>query len=140
WLGTAFDPQLEGYFGSADTAEAAETLLRIIEADPAKISGVKMSLLDDEAEIAVRERLPDGVMMLTGDDYHFSHLIVGDGTATTEVGAQQVAGEYSDALLGAFAATAPAASARSEEHTSELQSRFDLVCRLLLEKKKKTTF
>src|SRR5207249_9063288 len=27
--------------------------------------------------------------------------------------------------------------ARSEEHTSELQSRFDLVCRLLLEKKKK---
>src|SRR6202046_5869654 len=25
---------------------------------------------------------------------------------------------------------------RSEEHTSELQSRFDLVCRLLLEKKK----
>src|SRR5207247_9795636 len=27
---------------------------------------------------------------------------------------------------------------RSEEHTSELQSRVDLVCRLLLEKKKKT--
>src|SRR5699024_11782468 len=27
-------------------------------------------------------------------------------------------------------------TARSEEHTSELQSRFDLVCRLLLEKKK----
>src|SRR5207249_11169493 len=27
---------------------------------------------------------------------------------------------------------------RSEEHTSELQSRFDLVCRLLLEKKKHT--
>src|SRR5207249_11934291 len=30
-----------------------------------------------------------------------------------------------------------AAPERSEEHTSELQSRFDLVCRLLLEKKKK---
>src|SRR5699024_11887161 len=28
---------------------------------------------------------------------------------------------------------------RSEEHTSELQSRFDLVCRLLLEKKKITS-
>src|SRR5207249_9154112 len=27
---------------------------------------------------------------------------------------------------------------RSEEHTSELQSRFDLVCRLLLEKKKQS--
>src|SRR5206468_5036285 len=30
----------------------------------------------------------------------------------------------------------PAGLARSEEHTSELQSRSDLVCRLLLEKKK----
>src|SRR5438132_9610583 len=29
--------------------------------------------------------------------------------------------------------------ARSEEHTSELQSHSDLVCRLLLEKKKRTT-
>src|SRR5256885_12628490 len=31
------------------------------------------------------------------------------------------------------------AEARSEEHTSELQSPCNLVCRLLLEKKKKTT-
>src|SRR2546429_8594543 len=30
------------------------------------------------------------------------------------------------------------AASRSEEHTSELQSRLHLVCRLLLEKKKKT--
>src|SRR5438874_6293466 len=34
----------------------------------------------------------------------------------------------------------PAVHARSEEHTSELQSRRDLVCRLLLEKKKKEGF
>src|SRR5699024_12523563 len=33
--------------------------------------------------------------------------------------------------------TDPKHPLRSEEHTSELQSRFDLVCRLLLEKKKK---
>src|SRR2546422_7218535 len=32
----------------------------------------------------------------------------------------------------------PPGSRRSEEHTSELQSRLHLVCRLLLEKKKKT--
>src|SRR2546428_8361108 len=31
----------------------------------------------------------------------------------------------------------PVRGQRSEEHTSELQSRSDLVCRLLLEKKKK---
>src|SRR5438105_9711024 len=40
--------------------------------------------------------------------------------------------EPSDALKGLRNALA-----RSEEHTSELQSRVDLVCRLLLEKKKK---
>src|SRR5690606_41474878 len=34
-------------------------------------------------------------------------------------------------------ATRPALRLRSEEHTSELQSRENLVCRLLLEKKKK---
>src|SRR5699024_12705924 len=36
------------------------------------------------------------------------------------------------------ASRAPSRAPRSEEHTSELQSRFDLVCRLLLEKKKDT--
>src|SRR3989440_2946721 len=54
--------------------------------------------------------------------------------------------EQADAALGRLytalrdlPAVAPApADARSEEHTSELQSRSDLVCRLLLEKKKKT--
>src|SRR5438874_7516349 len=37
---------------------------------------------------------------------------------------------------GALASDVHKAAARSEEHTSELQSRRDLVCRLLLEKKK----
>src|SRR5207249_12316487 len=36
---------------------------------------------------------------------------------------------------GAFPSQCPLTWARSEEHTSELQSRFELVCRLLLEKK-----
>src|SRR3989440_3608490 len=39
----------------------------------------------------------------------------------------------------AAAVAAAYAKNRSEEHTSELQSRSDLVCRLLLEKKKKAT-
>src|SRR5204862_228273 len=46
-------------------------------------------------------------------------------------------------VLGALGITSGSSShrrtRRSEEHTSELQSRRDLVCRLLLEKKKKTT-
>src|SRR6266496_207296 len=38
---------------------------------------------------------------------------------------------------GTYPGHTPMAPVRSEEHTSELQSRRDLVCRLLLEKKKK---
>src|SRR5699024_12292446 len=38
--------------------------------------------------------------------------------------------------LATLPARAPPIPSRSEEHTSELQSRFDLVCRLLREKKK----
>src|SRR3712207_8709019 len=48
----------------------------------------------------------------------------------------------SEGRPGAWQAGAPTASlraGRSEEHTSELQSRQYLVCRLLLEKKKNTT-
>src|SRR2546422_4977284 len=44
------------------------------------------------------------------------------------------AGEHTEAPPAAATA---ACAARSEEHTSELQSRLHLVCRLLLEKKKK---
>src|SRR5438105_6175593 len=39
--------------------------------------------------------------------------------------------------LGGARPPGNAVGVRSEEHTSELQSRVDLVCRLLLEKKKK---
>src|SRR5699024_12777332 len=54
-------------------------------------------------------------------------------------------GKYQDQLLrledklesGLYSLSSSLRSwSRSEEHTSELQSRFDLVCRLLLEKKK----
>src|SRR5438067_10033513 len=40
------------------------------------------------------------------------------------------------AVARPYRAPVPVLCVRSEEHTSELQSRFDLVCRLLLEKKK----
>src|SRR2546426_8446500 len=46
---------------------------------------------------------------------------------------------YADLIVGAYFndAGGPDAGRRSEEHTSELQSPCNLVCRLLLEKKKK---
>ena len=99
WLGTAFDPALAGYFGSDDTDAAAATLLQVIEYNRDKVSGVKMSLLDADAEISVRERLPESARMFTGDDFHYVGLIEGDERG------------HSDALLGAFAALAPNASA-----------------------------
>src|SRR2546427_4528670 len=49
--------------------------------------------------------------------------------------------EYMRAMAGLSEVDAPVSTAdvRSEEHTSELQSQSNLVCRLLLEKKKKGT-
>ncbi|PRB02908.1 dihydrodipicolinate synthase family protein [Microbacterium sp. MYb64] len=110
WLGTAFDPQLEGYFGSGDWRDASGTLLRIIAENPGKVAGVKMSLLNAESEIAVRAQLPDGVRMFTGDDFNYVGLIGGDSLNSVPERAKRDEG-HSDALLGAFAAITPVASA-----------------------------
>jgi hypothetical protein len=97
WLGEAFDPHLAGYFGP-DLATASDTVVRIIDEHTGRVRGIKMSLLDADAEIAVRRRLPAGATLFTGDDFHYVSLIEGD-----ELG-------HSDALLGAFAAVAPSAA------------------------------
>ena len=110
WLGTAFDPQLEGYFGSGDWRDASGTLLRIIAENPGKVAGVKMSLLNAESEIAVREQLPPDVRMFTGDDFNYVGLIGGDSLNSVPERAKRDEG-HSDALLGAFAAITPVASA-----------------------------
>src|SRR3989442_5944442 len=59
------------------------------------------------------------------------------GSATHHVGAVQSAGHSTAILRSRKCPPERAGPARSEEHTSELQSRPHLVCRLLLEKKKK---
>jgi hypothetical protein len=73
-------------------------VLGIIAANPGKVDGIKISLLDQAREEAFRARLPDGVRLYTGDDFNYADLIAGDGT------------HHSHALLGIFAAIAPAAS------------------------------
>src|SRR5207249_5399805 len=50
--------------------------------------------------------------------------------------ADSAAGPVAEATTTTTSSTSGPAAERSEEHTSELQSRFELVCRLLLEKKK----
>ena len=112
WLGTAFDPELAGYFGADDWQTASAVLLDIISEQPDRVAGVKMSLLNAESEISVREQLPQGVRMFTGDDFNYVGLIGGDTTGSlSEERSIETKRTHSDALLGAFAAITPVASA-----------------------------
>ncbi|HEX3175849.1 MAG TPA: dihydrodipicolinate synthase family protein [Methylomirabilota bacterium] len=98
WLGDMFDPALAGYWGSHDLDRATETLLAIVHDYAPRVDGVKISLLDQRREIAMRRRFPKGVRMYTGDDFDYPTTIGGDAHG------------YSDALLGIFDVIAPAAS------------------------------
>lgn len=93
WLGPMFDPALEGYWGSTDIGEATKTFLAIIAEHSDRVDGVKVSLLDEEHEVALRSALPAGVRLYTGDDFNYPRLIKSG----------------SDALLGIFDAIAPIA-------------------------------
>ena len=99
WLGSMFDPALDGYWGDRSIPQASETVLGLIESKKEKVAGIKVSLLDKDHEISFRRRLPEGVRLFTGDDFNYADLIAGDENG------------YSDALLGAFAAVPRFASA-----------------------------
>lgn len=98
WLGEMFDPALAGYWGCRTVEEASDFVLSLIAENPAKVDGIKISLLDQAHEEAFRARLPEGVRLYTGDDFNYAPLIAGDGQ------------RHSHALLGIFAAIAPAAA------------------------------
>jgi hypothetical protein len=98
WLGDMFDPALRNYWGTIDLDEAMDVAVTVINANAAKVDGVKVSLLDKQREIDMRRRLDINVKMYTGDDFNYAELIAGD-----EAG-------FSHALLGIFDAIAPAAS------------------------------
>jgi hypothetical protein len=116
WLGDMFDPALAGYWGAADLGKAMDTAVAIINADAAKVDGVKISLLDKQREIDMRRRLVKSVKMYTGDDFNYAELIAGDKQG------------YSHALLGIFDAIAPAASyALSRLAASDTQGFHDVL-------------
>ncbi|MES2260712.1 MAG: dihydrodipicolinate synthase family protein [Pseudomonadota bacterium] len=98
WLGDMFDPELKGYWGTADLTEARGLALQVIRESEAKVDGIKISLLDKQREIDMRRLLPASVKMYTGDDFNYPELIAGDAAG------------YSHALLGIFDAIAPAAA------------------------------
>jgi hypothetical protein len=98
WLGDMFDPALANYWGTAQLDQAMDVAVGIINANAAKVDGVKVSLLDMQREIDMRRRLDGNVKMYTGDDFNYAELIAGDSRG------------FSHALLGIFDAIAPAAS------------------------------
>lgn len=98
WLGEMFDPALKGYWGSDDHMTAMATCLEILKDNASSIDGIKISLLSAEKEIHMRNRLPEGVKMYTGDDFNYPDLIQGDEDG------------FSHALLGIFDPIAGAAA------------------------------
>ncbi|MEO8509290.1 MAG: DUF993 family protein, partial [Betaproteobacteria bacterium] len=122
WLGEMFDPALAGYWVGAggiesdpDHVRATDVCAQVIGANAAKVDGVKVSLLDAGKEIALRNLLPPGVRMYTGDDFNFAELIGGNASG------------HSDALLGIFDAIAPAASAALTALAEGDRARFDAI-------------
>jgi len=99
WLGAMFDAQLAGYWGVDRFETAMSGVLDMMARHQTRIDGIKISLLDEAKEIAMRRRLPPGVRMYTGDDFNYAELIAGDGA------------HYSHGLLGIFDPIAPAAAA-----------------------------
>src|SRR2546430_5555463 len=88
------------------------TLFRSMEDEADRVSVEDVDLLDDEEVVGARAHL------------RIAHAVVG---VLHVLGVELLPAEKPD----------PAAQ-RSEEHTSELQSQSNLVCRLLLEKKNET--
>jgi len=115
WLGAMFDPALEGYWGSADLDSAEDTVLRIISDNRTQVEGIKISLLDKDREIAFRRRLPEGIVMYTGDDFNYAELIAGDGQ------------DHSHGLLGIFDPIAPAAAAALAKLTAGDRAGYDAI-------------
>ncbi|WP_238418658.1 dihydrodipicolinate synthase family protein [Gordonia sp. 'Campus'] len=99
WLGAVFDPALAGYWGHRDPYAAMDTVVDVMVAHADRVKGIKVSLLDPALEVRLRNRLPAGIRVYTGDDYNYVDMIAGDDDG------------HSDALLGAFAALGPYASA-----------------------------
>src|SRR5690606_41325406 len=65
--------------------------------------------------------------------YYIYRLIVSVTNYPSKIVSCGIIGQCNGSLVKIFIHTEPGRSIRSEEHTSELQSRENLVCRLLLE-------
>src|SRR2546422_5384605 len=111
---------------------------------------MKSALAVPDATLAVRHREPDGVVLEFAGHWLSQRGLPEPSSTLGELRAAGVSHLTFDArqitawdsglvtfVLKVLGEMQARGVARSEEHTSELQSRLHLVCRLLLEKKKK---
>src|SRR5690606_41719694 len=80
--------------------------------------------------LPISKAITRDTVVVVGSAPSFPHGVIDPIEELSELARARGIGFHTDACLGGFVL-------RSEEHTSELQSRENLVCRLLLEKKKK---
>src|SRR2546426_3908218 len=121
-----FMGDLRAMIGSARVGER-RLLALLDEYGPKTVAGAVEEILDG-AERQAREC----VRSWTDGVYHGETILDDDGHGTTDIWIRATVTKKGDALTVDLS--------RSEEHTSELQSPCNLVCRLLLEKKKRIDF
>src|SRR5712664_3357856 len=96
-------------------------------------------LMDEMTTAEVRDAIHSGkttvLLFNASTEASGPHLVLGKHIFRARYLGERITRELGNALVAPVMPFAP--TGRSEEHTSELQSRSDLVCRLLLEKKKK---
>src|SRR5882762_1136426 len=117
--------------GSSAQSVMSKSSLRLIENSPGVGPPIRKARIlpcgsSPRSEIAIRvpaSGWPFGTISIASSPLLWGSLATPGGTG-----------------IGSARASTPRRPKRSEEHTSELQSHLNLVCRLLLEKKKKTDY
>src|SRR5579884_4448588 len=136
-----FDPEQTALLERLRQAGFDGIEIPLIEPKSMRTADVRRAIERSGLACTVCSVLPPGLSTLSDDtgirkktQEHLMRCIA----ATAELSASVIAGPLY-APVGYLPGHRRTQEERSEEHTSELQSRGHLVCRLLLEKKKKTT-
>src|SRR5699024_7196593 len=118
--------------------------------DPAFRTGCKLAAIDETGKVhkvgvmfptAPRNDVAgsEKIVLEFINAFDVKLIAIGNGTASRETEqfiAEMLQNNQLDIPYIIVNEAVASVYSRSEEHTSELQSRFDIVCRLLLEKKK----
>src|SRR5690606_41778727 len=124
WVPLQDTPQVRYTYSARVRTRLDVMVLMSADNDPA-------AARDGEYSFTMPQRIPSYLMAIAAGDLVFKSISGRSGVWAEPAMVERATAEFADTEK-MIAAT----EARSEEHTSELQSRENLVCRLLLEKKK----